>query len=235
MNIADRALDFVAAGQIVGLGSGRAATAFLHALARAVRDGLRIRALATSEAVAAEAHRLGVPLTTLAEIDEIDVAVDGADEVDPDLNVIKGNGGALVRERIIESASRRLIILVGTEKLVSALGARGRLPIEIVPFSLPLCVRRLARLGLAATPRMAGSEIFVTDNGNYQLDCAVGPIADPRRFDRDIRAIPGVIDTGLFLGMADTVLIQDGDAVVVRERRRAIVEPPINHIEQADR
>jgi ribose 5-phosphate isomerase A len=235
MTIADRALDFIADGHVVGLGSGRAATAFLHALAGAVARGLRIRAVPTSEAIAAEACRLGITLTTLGECGAVEVAVDGADEVDPDLNVIKGYGGALVRERIVETASRRLIILVGAEKLVPVLGTRGRLPIEVVPFGLPLCLRLLRERGLPATQRMDGGRPFITDNGNYQLDCTVGPIADPRRLERDLRAIPGVVDTGLFLGMADIVLIQDADAVVLRERHRAIVEPPVHDAERANR
>jgi len=169
--LARRALGFVKDDTAVGLGAGRAATAFVRALAARVRDGLRVRGVPVSEATAALAGELGIPLVGL-EV-EIDVTVDGADEVDPDLNLIKGYGGALVRERIVAAASRRQIILVERDKLVPRLGSRGRLPVEVVSFALPLSRRRLAALGLAPTLRMAGESQFVTDNGNVILDCVV--------------------------------------------------------------
>ena len=202
----------------MGLGAGRAATAFVGALAARVRHGLRVRGVPVSEATAELAEELGIPLVGL-EV-EIDVTVDGADEVDPDLNLIKGYGGALVRERIVAAASRRQVILVERDKLVPRLGSRGRLPVEVVSFALPLCRRRLAALGLGPALRMAGARPFVTDNGNVILDCVVGPIADPPGLDRALRAIPGVVDTGLFLGTADTVLVADGTAVRELSRQR---------------
>jgi ribose 5-phosphate isomerase A len=221
MTAAERALEYVRDGQTIGLGSGRASTRFLHVLAAAVADGLRVRAVPTSEATAIEAERLGVPLTTLAEVPALDLAFDGADEVDPELSLIKGYGGALVRERIVESAAGRLIILVGPEKIVPVLGTRGRLPVEVVPFGLDPCRRRLAERGIPATPRLREDRPFLTDNGNFLLDCSITPVADPRRLEQDILALPGVVDTGFFLGMADVVLVQDGENVQVRTRRRA--------------
>lgn len=218
--IAQHALDLIQAGQVVGLGTGRAATAFVHALGARVQAGLKIRGVPTSEETAALARQLAIPLVALSEVAAIDITVDGADEVDPDLNLIKGYGGALVREKIVAASSKREVILVGTEKLVPMLGTRGRLPVEVVPFGLPLCSRRLAELGCRPTLRLAGGQPFVSDNGNHILDCALAPISDAAKLERDILHIPGVVETGLFLAMADTVLVENGDRVDVRERRK---------------
>ena len=198
----------VKSGHVVGLGTGQAATAFIHALGHAVKAGLTVTAVPTSEASATLARRLGIPL-----VDEpvaLDVAVDGADEVDPRLDLIKGYGGALVREKIVAAAARRFIVLVGPEKLVPALGARGRLPVEVVPFGVPFARRRLGELGYTAAVRARDGAPVVTDNGNLILDCAVGSIADPAALDATVRAIPGVIGTGLFVGMAHAVMVWDG-------------------------
>ncbi|MGH7303373.1 MAG: ribose-5-phosphate isomerase RpiA [Candidatus Rokuibacteriota bacterium] len=209
--LATHALGLVRAGDVVGLGSGRAAGAFVQALAARVRDGLRVRGVPTSEATAHRARELGVELVGLEA--EIALTVDGADEVDGRLNLIKGHGGALVRERIVAAASRRQVILVTSDKLVEVLGSRGPLPVEVMPFAVPLCRRRLEDLELKPTMRMHEERPFVTDNFNVIFDCAVGPIDDPKDLERAIRAIPGVIDTGLFLGTADMVVVADGDAV----------------------
>ena len=216
--LARRALGFVKDDTAVGLGAGRAATAFVRALAARVRAGLRVRGVPVSEATAGLAAELGIPLVGLEA--EIDVTVDGADEVDPDLNLIKGYGGALLRERVVAAASRRQVILVERDKLVPRLGSRRRLPVEVVPFALPLCRRRLAALGLGPALRTAGERPFVTDNGNVILDCVVGSIADPPGLERALRAVPGVVDTGLFLGTADTVLVADGTSVSEWSRHR---------------
>jgi ribose 5-phosphate isomerase A len=203
---------------VVGLGSGRAATAFVHALGEKVRAGLNVRCIPTSSDTARLAEQLQIPLTNFEEADAIDVTVDGADEVDPNLNLIKGLGGALVREKIVASASRTLVICVGSEKEVPSLGQHGVLPVEIVPFALGFCRRRINALGCPPTLREHDGKPFLTDNGNYIFDCHVGPITDPEALNRSLLAIPGVVDTGLFLGMAHTVLIQDGNDVRVRSR-----------------
>src|SRR5262245_24183252 len=205
--LAAHALGFVRAGQNIGLGTGQAATAFVHALGSAVQSGLRVAGVPTSEATAALARELGIPLTSLDDGSSLDLAVDGADEVDPRLDLIKGYGGALLREKVVAAASRRLVILVGPEKLVETLGSRGRLPVEVTPFALGFCRARLAELGLAPVLRRTGAAPFRTDNGNHVLDCVVGPIADPPELDARVRALPGVMGTGLFLGMAHTVLV----------------------------
>jgi ribose 5-phosphate isomerase A len=209
--LATHALGFVTAGDVVGLGSGRVARAFLHALAARVRDGLTVRGVPTSEDTARLARELGIDLVGLEA--EIALTVDGADEVDGRLNLIKGHGGALVRERIVAAASRRQIILVTSDKLVETLGTRGPLPVEVMPFAVPLCRRRLEDLELKPTLRMQEERPFVTDNFNVIFDCATRPIDDPAGLEQRIRAIPGVIDTGLFLGTADMVVVADGNSI----------------------
>lgn len=218
MTVAERALDFLDGAGVIGLGSGRAAMAFVRALGERVRAGLRVRGVPTSEPTAALAREVGIPLAAFEELDGIDVTFDGADEVDPRLNLIKGYGGALVREKIVAAFSRRLVILVGSEKLVPALGSRGILPVEVVPFGTTPCRRRLSALGHDSVVRATDGIPFVTDNGNHVLDVKVKAIADPEDLERRLLSIPGVVGTGLFLGMADAVLVQDGDAVLVRER-----------------
>jgi len=209
---------YVEDGMNVGLGTGRTATAFVHALAERVRQGLTIRCVPTSEAMRRLAETLGLSLATLAELGELDLTIDGADEVDPRLDLIKGLGGALVREKIVAASSKRLVILVGADKLVDRLGVRTPLPVEIVPFGRVLCERRLGALGSKPTLRAGATGPFVTDNGNHILDCKFEGIGDPAALDRKIHEIPGVVDTGLFVGMAERVLVQDGDAVKVHRR-----------------
>jgi ribose 5-phosphate isomerase A len=216
MKIEDEALRLVRDGDVVGLGSGRAATAFIQALGERVRQGLRVRGVPTSEQSAQLARQLGIPLVTLDDVEQIDIDVDGADEVDPQNNLIKGLGGALVRENIVASAARRFVVLVGREKIVPALGSRGVLPVEVVPFGMAACRRRLEKLGWPARQRAANGAPFVSDNGNFILDCQIGPLADPRALEAKVLEIPGVVDTGLFLGMSPTVLIQNGDQVETR-------------------
>jgi ribose 5-phosphate isomerase A len=222
MTIIERVLELVPNDSRLGLGSGRAAQAFVKALGERLRNGrLRVHSVPTSEETASLARQEGIPLLTLAEAGILDLTVDGADEVDPNLNLIKGYGRALVREKIVAASSRRLIILVGDEKLVPQLGTRGKLPVEVIPFALPLCERRLGELGCRPVPFRQGNDLFVTDNGNHILDCQIDPIPDVARLEMDIRAIPGVVGTGLFLGMAETVLVGDRqDFRLIEERRR---------------
>jgi ribose 5-phosphate isomerase A len=218
MLAAQQALELVRDGTAIGLGSGRAASAFVRALGERVRAGLNVRGVPTSRATAQLAQEMGIPLATLEEEPVLDITVDGADEVDPQLNLIKGYGAALVREKIVASASARLIILVGPEKLVPVLGARGIVPVEVVPFALSFCRRKLAELGLTPAPRLLDGQRVVTDNGNHILDCGVAPIEDPRGLERLIGLVPGVVGSGLFIGMADRVIIDDGDTTRVLER-----------------
>ena len=219
--LVESAVALIKDGDVVGLGSGRAATAFIHGLGDRVRAGLNIRGIPTSEATAALARQLGIPLTSMDDTANIDVDVDGADEVDPKLNLIKGYGAALVREKIVAAASRRFVVLIGPEKLVDTLGSRGRLPVEVIPFSVGPCRRRLAELGYPPTLRSDSGKPVITDNGNYILDCRVTAIPDPAELDATLRGIPGVVGTGLFVDMAHMVLIQRDATVEIRRRSGA--------------
>src|SRR6185295_211977 len=167
------ALELIRDGMRVGLGTGHGAAAFLARLADRVRSGLRVVGVPTSEATAAEARSLGVPLGTLDDDEDLALTVDGADEVAPNLDLVKGFGGALVRERIVAAASRRQVILVGHEKLVDRLGTRGRIPIEVVPFAGRPVLRRVRALGLEPVLRFAGGEPLISDNGNLTIDCGI--------------------------------------------------------------
>jgi ribose 5-phosphate isomerase A len=212
--VARKALEFVPVGAVLGLGTGQAAAAFMHALGQSNRN---VRGLPTSQASEALARQLGIALTSFDDVAQLDLAFDGADEVDPSGNLIKGYGGALVREKIVATASKQFVVLVGPEKVVAKLGERGKLPVEIVPFAVAPCRRTLPGLGCEPVLRMHGDRPFVTDNGNYILDCKIGPIARPREFEADLRKIPGVVGTGLFLNMASVILIGHADSV--EERR----------------
>jgi ribose 5-phosphate isomerase A len=223
MTIVERALELVPDDARIGLGSGRAAQSFIRALGERVRSGARrVCGVPTSEETAELARKVGIPLVALGDADALDVTVDGADEVDPSLNMIKGYGRAMVREKIVAACSRRLLILVGEEKMVPRLGARGKLPVEVLPFALLACQRRLQELGCRPVVWAENGRPLITDNGNNILDCAVEPIPDPALLESGLRAIPGVVGTGLFLGMADVVLVGNGDDFqLIEERSRA--------------
>ena len=184
-------------------------------------EGCAVRGIPTSQASADLAIKLGIPLTTLDQVSAIDVDVDGADEVDPEGNLIKGYGGALVRERIVAAASRRFVVLVGNEKLVTKLGGHGKLPVEVVPFGLACCLRTLAALGLEGQVRLKAGQRCLTDNGNHIVDCHIPALDDPEATDAAIRAIPGVVGTGLFLDMRPTIIIQHPGRIEFREDGRA--------------
>jgi ribose 5-phosphate isomerase A len=229
---AARALDYVRPGMRLGLGTGSTAKHFVDLLGERVRAGLDVVAVPTSEATHKQALGCGIRLTTLDETPELDLTVDGADEVAPNLDLVKGWGGALVHERIVAAASARQVILVGAEKLVRALGERGRVPVEVVPLAEWLAVRECEALGLAAVRRSEanGARPFITENGNIILDCVLPePVGDPvaaRELHRCLRAIAGVVDTGLFLGTASEVLVgHPGGRVEMLERAPARKEP----------
>jgi ribose 5-phosphate isomerase A len=224
MTIFERALDFVPEGSVVGLGSGRAASEFIRCLGARARSGFKVRGVPTSEDSAKLARKEGIIVTSLDDEAILAATVDGADEVDPHLNLIKGYGRALIREKIVGAASQQLIILVGSKKLVQVLGERSRLPVEIVPFALALCRRRLSELGLRPVLDEREGRPFLSDNGNYILDCGTGPIADPIELEAQIRAIPGVVGSGLFLNMAHVVLIGDENFHLIEERRRTGIQ-----------
>ncbi|MDY3557076.1 ribose-5-phosphate isomerase RpiA [Gemmata sp. JC717] len=212
--IAAKAVELVQPDTVVGLGTGRAATAFIQALGAKVQAGLRIRGLPTSEVSAELATKLGIPLVTFDDVPYIDVCVDGADEVDPNGDLIKGYGGALVREKVVAAYARTFVVLAGGEKVVKVLGERGKLPVEVVTFALTPCRKRLEALGFPSALRMKDGKPFVTDNGNYILDCRTTAITAPADTEAQILAIPGVVGTGIFAKMAHTIMIQGTDGSV---------------------
>ena len=220
---ARRALSFVSSGMVLGLGTGSTTAYFVNLLGERLRSKELedIVGVPTSEETAARAKALGIPLSTLAEHDELDLAVDGADEVDPNLDLIKGLGKALLREKIVEVHARRFVVIVDESKLVSLLGSRGPLPVEIVPFAAEAQVRWLNSLGCRAELwRKADGEPAVTDNGNYLVRCRFEDgIENPDALARAMAERPGIVEHGLFLNMATDVVVAGADSVRVLERR----------------
>jgi ribose 5-phosphate isomerase A len=198
---------FVRDGDIVGLGTGSTAAYAVRFLAERVRNGLRIRGIPTSVSTRNLAASLGIPLATLDDFQKIDVTIDGADEIDPQLCLIKGGGGAFLREKIIASASRQLVIIADSTKPVPALG-KAAVPVEVVPFAQALVANEVAALGASVSVRMDSSgKPFVTDEGHRILDCHFGQIPDPPALARKLEDIAGAVEHGLFIGMANVVLI----------------------------
>jgi ribose 5-phosphate isomerase A len=211
---ARRALEFVEEGMSLGLGSGTTSTMFIQELGERVKSGLKVRGIATSAASQKLAESLSIPMTTFEETQVLDLAVDGADEVGPGLALIKGGGGALLREKIVESAAKKFIVIADGTKLVKTLGSFP-LPVEVVKMALPLVTKRLEALGL--NPKLRhhkDGSVYLTDENNFILDCAAGEIPDPAKTASDIRAIVGVVEHGLFLNMASFALIGSDQGVV---------------------
>jgi ribose 5-phosphate isomerase A len=215
--VAKRAVEFVEDGMAVGLGTGSTATLFIHELGKRVQQGLKIRCVASSDASHQLGLSLGMDVMTLDKLPELDVYIDGADEVGPELALIKGGGGALLREKIVASAAKRFIVVVDSTKVVERLG-KFPLPVEVVKMALPVVEPKLEGLGLHPKLRQAksGGGAYLTDEGNYILDCACGVIEDPEVLAAEIRGIVGVVEHGLFLGMASLVLVAGEDGVSER-------------------
>jgi ribose 5-phosphate isomerase A len=215
---ARRALEFVEDGMSLGLGSGTTSAIFIQELGQRVKTGLRVRGIATSQASEALAKSLSIPITTFDETPELDLAVDGADEVGPGLSLIKGGGGALLREKIVESAAKKFIVIADSTKLVEHLG-KFPLPVEVIQMALPIVSRKLTALGL--NPRLRrhpDNSLYITDEGNYILDCAAGKIEDPAKTAAAIRSIVGVVEHGLFLNMASFAIIASDQGTLKVER-----------------
>ncbi|CAN7754831.1 ribose-5-phosphate isomerase RpiA [Paenibacillus sp. LjRoot153] len=212
---AELAIEEIQNGMIVGLGTGSTAYWAIQGLGVRVQNGLHIQAVATSVASENLAKELGIPLIPFADISEIDVTIDGADEVDPDWHLIKGGGGALLREKIVAFSSKKLIVVVDESKNVAQLGAFP-LPVEVVKFGYELTIRKLRALGCEPKVRVTDNQPYVTDNGNYIIDCHFGSIPNPAELHQAINAIPGVVENGLFVGMASQVIVGYKDGSVVR-------------------
>jgi ribose 5-phosphate isomerase A len=214
------AVDEIESGMIVGLGTGSTAAPMVDELGRRLRSGQlgQIIAVPTSEKTARQAESLHIPLATLNEQPRIDLTIDGADEIDPQVDLIKGLGGSLLREKIVAAASARMIIIADQRKLVDRLGSRSPLPVEVIPFAERPVTDFLRSLGSRPVKRYVEDEVFITDEGNILLDCHFGELPDPFRLSQTIIAQPGVVDHGLFLGMA-TMAIVATDAGIKTLRR----------------
>lgn len=210
---AEKAVEFVQDGMVLGLGTGSTVQFALEKIASRMREGLRVRGVPTSKRTESVARELGIPLISMEEVREIDLTIDGADEIDPRFSMIKGGGGALLREKIVASITRTEIVIVGPDKLVSRLGEKFLLPVEVLPFGWKQCSNALEALGCQAHLRKRpDGETLVSDNDNYILDCRFGGIDDPAALEASIDTIPGVIESGLFVGLADKLVIgyEDG-------------------------
>jgi ribose 5-phosphate isomerase A len=220
---AEAAVTQVKDGMIVGLGTGSTAAYAIDALGKLVQNGLRITGIPTSEQTAKQARALGIPLATLDEQTQVDLTIDGADEVErSSLNLVKGRGGALLREKIVASASTRVLIIVDETKLVDRLGSHSAVPVEVVPFGWQVAAPRLRELGATVSVRRGDEgSLFVSDGGHYILDCEFGPIAAPASLEQELNSIVGVVEHGLFLGMTSEVIVggPGGVKVLLPERR----------------
>lgn len=214
-------LRFIKDGQVVGIGTGSTAAYFIEALGEQVKKGMRVRGIPTSDRSREHAAKLGISLTTLDECPVIDVDVDGADEVDEQLRLIKGGGGALLREKIVASASKQVVVIVDSTKRVPVLG-KFPLPVEVIKFAQPVVMKKIEALGARVSlRRTSDGKPFISDENNHILDCAFGEIADPERLARQLSDMPGIVEHGLFIGMANVVLVGTGSEVVeLRNRER---------------
>ena len=218
---AEAAAALVQPGMAVGLGTGSTAYFAIAALVRRVREeGLRIVAIPTSERSAAQAREGGIPLTDFSACKRLDLTIDGADEIaGASLDLVKGRGGALLREKIVAAASAREIIVADSAKLVDRLGSRAPVPVEVTPWGWEVTAARIVRLGARVARREAGGAAFISDGGNLILDCAFGPIEDPRALDLALHGVVGVIETGLFIGLATEAFVATPDGVQHLEAR----------------
>ncbi|MGA2134562.1 MAG: ribose-5-phosphate isomerase RpiA [Bryobacteraceae bacterium] len=221
---AESAIAQITEGMILGLGSGTTAELAIDALGRRVREGLHVVGIPTSEHTAAQARTLGIPLSNLDECPHIDLTIDGADVVgERDLSLIKGRGGALLREKIVASASRRLVIMIDGSKLVRRLAVSEAIPIEVVPFGWRTTARRLSDLGARPVLRMnAGGKPFMSDGGHYILDCPFQPLVAPESLAQELDHIMGVVEHGLFIGLTSEVHVAGVDGVRVLKREQGL-------------
>lgn len=212
---AEAAVTQIRNGMIVGLGTGSTAAYAIDAVGELVKNGIHVVGVPTSEHSATQARALNIPLATLGDIAQVDLTIDGADEVErQSLNLIKGRGGALLREKLVASASKKVVIIVDETKMVDRLGSRYAVPVEVVPFGWQVTARRLEKLGAKVSLRSgADNRMFVTDGGNYILDCGFGPISAPAFLEQEMNNIVGVVEHGLFLDMATEVIVAGSGGV----------------------
>lgn len=217
---AEAAVAHVRDGMVVGLGTGSTARYVVLALGERVKAGLKIKGVPTSQGTAELARKSGIPLVETEDSWAIDVDIDGADQVDPQLNLIKGGGGALLKEKIVATAARQVIIVVDHTKLVPALGNSFPLPVEVVPFGWGSTARQIDELGMKPVLRERNGEIFRTEAGHYILDLHIGRIENPAELETRLNLIPGVVETGLFVGRTDILMVGTPQGVEVRQAKR---------------
>ncbi|QKY70015.1 ribose-5-phosphate isomerase RpiA [Lentibacillus sp. CBA3610] len=215
----EASLEYVKDGMTIGLGSGSTVYWMIRKLGEHIKNGLDVKGIPSSRQTQNWANEFGVPLTDFAKTQTLDIAIDGADEVDQGWHLIKGGGGALVREKIIAAAAREFVVIVDESKTVSRLGD-FKLPVEILPFGWEVTAERIT--GLDGTPvirRNADGDIFVSDNGNYIVDCDFGMIHEPKTLQQQLKQLTGVVDTGLFVGMADEIIVGYSDRASVLSKK----------------
>ena len=214
---AEKAVEAIVNGMIVGLGTGSTAKFAIEKIGeRIALEGLQIKAIATSSGSEALARQVNIPIISFAEIDMIDITIDGADEVDENLNLIKGGGGALLREKIVAANSKKMIVVADDSKLVKQLG-KFPLPVEVITFGFEAVLKKLEKLGCKAVLRMKDGAVYITDNGNYIIDCAFNKIEQPASLHDQINSIVGVVENGLFIHLANKVIVasQDGNTFII--------------------
>ncbi|WP_085992995.1 ribose-5-phosphate isomerase RpiA [Oceanobacillus senegalensis] len=213
--VGKEAVNYIKDGMKVGLGSGTTMYYAVKALGERVKQGLTVVGVPTSNRTAAWAKEFGVPLTDFSEVQELDLAIDGADEVDPNLQLIKGGGGALLREKVVADAAKEFLVIVDSSKLVDHLG-KFLLPVEVVPFGWEVTAHKISQFGCKPVMRKIDGEVFVTDNGNYILDCNFEQILEPQKLHNELIDLVGVVETGLFTDMTWKVLVgKDGKIEVI--------------------
>lgn len=214
-------VQLVESGHVVGLGTGSTANYMIEELGRRIREErVRIVGVPTSIQTAMMAEKHGIPLMTLDEYPHLDIAIDGADQVDSNLNLIKGMGGALTREKIVDGAAETLVVIVDESKVTSFLGSNQVVPVEVIPFAITPVLDEFATLGGTASVRTLNDCRFITDNGNIIIDVDFGPISDAKQLEKDIKMISGVVDSGLFVDMAKIAFIGSGSGVKKMEKKR---------------
>lgn len=216
--IGEKAVEYIKEGMVVGLGTGSTAYYMIKKLGELVKEGLEIRGIPTSVETERLAKKWGIPLTNFAEVDFLDISIDGADEVNPNMDLIKGGGGALLREKMIAKAAKKFIVVADPSKVVNELG-NFLLPVEVVRFGFEMTAKHLSELGCSPHLRLMEGKPFITDNGNFILDCDFGTISNPEWLDQELNMIPGVLENGLFVHMAHSLITMDGQKNILIKTR----------------
>ena len=216
---AEKAVEYIEDGMVVGLGTGSTVEFALKKLGDMIKEGLKIQGIPTSLRTKKSAINYGIPLTNLEEHQEIDVTIDGADEVDSNLNLIKGGGGALTREKIIAYHSKKVIIVIDETKIAKRLGIHNPLPVEVVKYEWKATMRALEDIGCIPELRTITGEPYITDNQNYIIDCDFGKIEEPELLEKNINLIPGVVENGLFIDLVDEVIVGSKQGIMTLERQ----------------